>query len=143
METVTPTLKRKQTSTTDVGEGDNGDNDALCEKLKVRKHQEPVCRPNDCPLNHCSTTTIVSDINEVNRGSTTPRDDVTDSVQPEHRTESEHRSGDLINGFPLAGLCFSEESSVSSDTNSDDDSDGFISINNSQLAPEVQKENKN
>ncbi|MBA0794323.1 hypothetical protein Gohar_018664 [Gossypium harknessii] len=143
VETVTPTLKRKQTSTTDVGDGENGDNDALSEKLKMRKRQEPVCRPNDCPLNHCSTTTIVSDFNEVNRGSPTPREDVTDSVQPEHRTESEHRSGDLINGFPLAGLCFSEESSVSSDTDSDDDSDGFISINHSQLAPEVQKENKN
>ncbi|MBA0707518.1 hypothetical protein Goshw_014356 [Gossypium schwendimanii] len=143
VETVTPTLKRKQTSTTDVGDGENGDNDALSEKLKMRKRQEPVCRPNDCPLNHCSTTTIVSDFNEVNRGSATPREDVTDSVQPEHRTESEHRSGDLINGFPLAGLCFSEESSVSSDTDSDDDSDGFISINHSQLAPEVQKENKN
>ncbi|MBA0761395.1 hypothetical protein Gotri_024048 [Gossypium trilobum] len=143
VETVTPTLKRKETSTTDVGDGENGDNDALSEKLKMRKRQEPVCRPNDCPLNHCSTTTIVSDFNEVNRGSATPREDVTDSVQPEHRTESEHRSGDLINGFPLAGLCFSEESSVSSDTDSDDDSDGFISINHSQLAPEVQKENKN
>ncbi|KAB2037734.1 hypothetical protein ERO13_D03G081600v2 [Gossypium hirsutum] len=143
VETVTPTLKRKQTSTTDVGDGENGDNDALSEKLKMRKRQEPVCRPNDCPLNHCSTTTIVSDFNEVNRGSATPREDVTDSVQPEHRTESEHKSGDLINGFPLAGLCFSEESSVSSDTDSDDDSDGFISINHSQLAPEVQKENKN
>ncbi|PPD89592.1 hypothetical protein GOBAR_DD13482 [Gossypium barbadense] len=136
VETVTPTLKRKQTSTTDVGDGENGDNDALSEKLKMRKRQEPVCRPNDCPLNHCSTTTIVSDFNEVNRGSATPREDVTDSVQPEHRTESEHKSGDLINGFPLAGLCFSEESSVSSDTDSDDDSDGFISINHSQLAPE-------
>ncbi|KAA3457050.1 sarcolemmal membrane-associated protein [Gossypium australe] len=143
VETVTPTLKRKQTSTTDVGEGENGDNDALSESLKMRKRQEPVCRPNDCPLNHCSTTTIVSDINEVNRGSATPREDVTDSVQPEHRTESQHRSGDLINGFPLAGLCFSEESSVSSDTDSDADSDGFISINHSQPAPEVQKENKN
>ncbi|KAK8305951.1 hypothetical protein V6Z12_D03G096600 [Gossypium hirsutum] len=108
VETVTPTLKRKQTSTTDVGDGENGDNDALSEKLKMRKRQEPVCRPNDCPLNHCSTTTIVSDFNEVNRGSATPREDVTDSVQPEHRTD-----------------------------------DGFISINHSQLAPEVQKENKN
>ncbi|KAH1114574.1 hypothetical protein J1N35_007952 [Gossypium stocksii] len=143
VETVTPTLKRKQTSTTDVGEGENGDNNTLSEKLKMRKCQEPVCRPNDCPLNHCSTTTIVSDINEVKRGSATPREDVTDSVQPEHRTESEHKSGDLINGFPLAGLCFSEESSVSSDTDSDDDSDGFIPINHSQLAPGVQNENKN
>ncbi|KAK5846035.1 Keratin, type II cytoskeletal 73 [Gossypium arboreum] len=143
VETATPTLKRKQTSTTDVGEGENGNNDALSEKLRMRKRQEPICRPNGCPVNHCSTTTIVSDINEVNRGSATPREDVMDSVQPEHRTESEHRSGDLINGFPLAGLCFSEESSVSSDTDSDDDSDGFISINHSQPAPEVQKENKN
>ncbi|XVF13015.1 hypothetical protein REPUB_Repub08aG0170800 [Reevesia pubescens] len=120
------TLKRKRTSSIDVGESENDDN-TLNGKLKMKKLQEPVCSPDDCPLNHCSTKTISSDNNEVNRGLATPREVFMVSKQCEQRTGSELKSQNLMNGFPLDGLGFSEEfqeSSCSSESDSDDDNDG-------------------
>ncbi|XP_022738748.1 uncharacterized protein LOC111291337 [Durio zibethinus] len=142
----TPTLKRKRTSSIDVGESEIGDNDdnTLAGKLKMEKLQEAVCRPDDCPLNHCSTTTISSYSNEVNRGFATPGEGFMFSRQCEQQMESEQQSQNLMTGFPLDGLGFSEEIPVSSDSESGDDSDGVdISLDHSQLAPEAQRENIN
>ncbi|GMJ10020.1 hypothetical protein HRI_004671200 [Hibiscus trionum] len=137
-----PTLKRKQTSSIDACESENGDNDdtKLSGKLKMRKFQESVCRPDDCPLNQWSTTKILSDINGVNRS--TQRENFKVSGQREQRTDTEQNSQDLMSGgFPMAGLSFcSEDSSVSSDSESDDDSYGVhISFNHSQPGPAAQR----
>ncbi|XVE58010.1 hypothetical protein DITRI_Ditri04bG0135900 [Diplodiscus trichospermus] len=143
VENEVPTLKRKRTSFIDVDECENGDNDddTLNGKLKMEKLQEPVCRPDHCPLNHCSTTTIDSDSNGVNRGFATPREDFLVSSHPEQQMEPGQKSQNLINGFPLDGLGFLEESSCSSDSDSDDDNDGMhIIFYHSQLPPGSQRE---
>ncbi|XVF51362.1 hypothetical protein PTKIN_Ptkin04bG0179000 [Pterospermum kingtungense] len=146
IENGTATLKRKRTSSIEVSESEDGDNDAnaLNGKLKKKKLQEPVCRPDDCPLNHCSTTAITSDCNEVNKGLATAREDFMVSRPCEHQPESEQKSENLINGFPLDGLDFPEESSCSSDSDSDDDNDGMhFLLNHSQFAPDSQVEDRN
>ncbi|KAK9004740.1 hypothetical protein V6N11_042197 [Hibiscus sabdariffa] len=131
----TPSLKRKQTTSMDACESENGDNDdtTLSGKLKMRKFQESAGRPDDCPLNQWSTTKILSDNDGVN--GSTPREDFKDLGQHEQRTDTEQNSRDLMTGgFPMEGLCLSdsEYSSVSSDSESDDDSDGVhISFNHS------------
>ncbi|XP_021296165.1 uncharacterized protein LOC110425573 [Herrania umbratica] len=141
-----PTLKRKRTSCIIVRENENGDNDdnSLTGSVKMKKCEEPVCKPDDCPLNPCSKATITSDSNEVDKGFSTPREDFMVSRQCEQQMESEQKSQNLMNGFPLDGLGFMEESSCSSDSDSDDDNDGVhIFFNNSQLAPEARRENRN
>ncbi|XWS61661.1 hypothetical protein CRYUN_Cryun07bG0145300 [Craigia yunnanensis] len=146
VENGTTTLKRKRTSSIDVDESENGDNydNTLNGKLRMKKLQEPDCRPDDCPVNHFSTTAFSSDSNEFNRGFATPREDFMVSRQCEQQKESEQNSQNLMNGFPLDGLGFPEESSCSSDSDSDDDNDGVhVFFNHSQLAPESQRENRN
>ncbi|KAK8648235.1 hypothetical protein V6N13_128995 [Hibiscus sabdariffa] len=128
----TPALKRKQTSSLDACESENGENGENG-KLKMRKFEESVCRPDDCPLNQWSTTKILADNDGVNRS--TPTEDFKDLGQHEQQTDTEQNSRDLMTGgFPMDGLCLSdsEYSSVSSDSESDDDSDGVqISFNHS------------
>ncbi|XP_039059464.1 uncharacterized protein LOC120203189 [Hibiscus syriacus] len=129
----------------DAFDSENGDNGgtSISGKLKTRKVQEPFCRPDDCPLNQCSKTSIPSDNNGVNRA--TPREDFSVSGQHDLQIESEQNSRELMSGgFPLEGLYFSDGTSVSSDSESDDDSDEeHISFSPSQLAPEVQRDNRN
>ncbi|XVF10458.1 hypothetical protein REPUB_Repub07fG0184700 [Reevesia pubescens] len=135
------TPKRKRALSVDVGESENGDDDTLNEKLKMKKLQEPVCRPDNRPLNPCSTTTISSDHNEVKSGCATPNDFMV-SRQRE-QSQSEQKCQNLMNGFPLDGLDFPEESSVSSDSDSDDDDDSVHNLLiHSPLAPEFWRENR-
>ncbi|XVE64727.1 hypothetical protein DITRI_Ditri07aG0124700 [Diplodiscus trichospermus] len=142
VENGTLTFKRKRTSSIDVGESENGDKDDTTNgKLKMKKLQEQGCRPDDCPLNHCSTTIISSDRNEVDRGFFTPREDFMVSRKREQQAELERKSQNLMSVFPLDGLGFLEESSRSSDSDSDDDNNGVhIIFNHSQLAPESQSQ---
>lgn len=142
-ENGTADLKRKRTSSMDAGEHVNDDN-TLNDKLKMKKFEEPVCRPDDCPINHCSMTTISSDSFEVHRDLATPKKDFMVSRPHEQKLESEQKSQNIMNGFPLDGLGFPEESSCSSDSDSEDDNDGVdIIFNHSQLAPESQREKRN
>ncbi|OMO79708.1 hypothetical protein CCACVL1_13494 [Corchorus capsularis] len=136
------TLKRKQTSS--CGESEKED-DRGTRKSKMMKPEEPVCKPADGPLNHRSSRTTTSDSNEVNKGITTPKEDLMVSRQHERQMEPQPKAQNLLNGFPLDGLRgYVEESSCSSDSDSDDDNDAMpIFFNHSQLPPEGQKENKN
>lgn len=134
-ENGTATLKRKQTSSIDVGQSEDVYNDAnlLNGKLKVMKLQEPVCRPD-----------VSSDCNEVNKGFAIARGDFMFSRQCEQQPESEQKSENLIIGFPLDGLGNLEGCSCSSDSDSDDDNDGLhILFNHSQVAPDSQTEDRN
>lgn len=134
VENEIPTLKRKRTSSIDICESKIGDN--------MKKLQGPFCKPDDCPLNHCSTTSSYS--NDVNRGFASPREDFMVSRPSELQSESELKFQNLASGFPLDGLGFIEESSCSSDSDSDDDNDGVhVFFNHSQLAPESLRDSRN